>query len=36
MDLLYVGAILMFGAITLAMLTGYDKLHRKYHDRGSH
>ncbi len=36
MDLLYIGAILTFGAISLAMLMGLDKLSRTSRDRGTH
>jgi hypothetical protein len=36
MDLLYIGAILTFGAITLALLMGLDKLRRTSRDRGTH
>jgi hypothetical protein len=36
MDLLYIGAILAFGALSLAMLIGLDKLRRMSRDRGTH
>jgi hypothetical protein len=36
MDLLYIGAILTFGEISLAMLMGLDKLSRTSRDRGTH
>ena len=36
MDLLYIGAILAFGGISLAMLMGRDKLRRTSRDRGTH
>jgi hypothetical protein len=36
MDLLYIGAILAFGGISLAMLMGLDKLRHMSRDRGSH
>lgn len=36
MDLLYIGAILAFGAITLAFLMGLDRLRRYSRDRGTH
>ncbi|CAE6858250.1 hypothetical protein R75465_07520 [Paraburkholderia aspalathi] len=36
MDLLYIGAIFAFGAISLAMLMGVDKLRRTSRDRGAH
>jgi hypothetical protein len=36
MELLYIGAILTFGAISLAMLMGVDKLRRTSRDRGTH
>jgi hypothetical protein len=35
-DLLYIGAILAFGGISLAMLVGVDKLKRDSKDRGTH
>lgn len=34
MDLLYIGAILAFGGISLAMLMGVDKLSRMSRSRG--
>ncbi|SOE87036.1 hypothetical protein SAMN05446935_7584 [Burkholderia sp. YR290] len=36
MELLYIGAILAFGAISLAMVMGVDKLRRTSRDRGTH
>ena len=36
MDLLYIGANLTFGAITLAFLMGLDRLRRYSRDRGTH
>jgi hypothetical protein len=36
MYLLYIGAILTFGAISLAILMGLDKLSRTSRDRGTH
>ncbi len=36
MDLLYIGAILTFAAITLVFLMGLDKLRRMSRDRGTH
>jgi hypothetical protein len=36
MDLLYIGAILAFGAISLAMLDGCDRLRRLARGRGTH
>jgi hypothetical protein len=36
MDLLYIGAILAFGAISFGMLIGLDKLRCMSRDRGTH
>jgi hypothetical protein len=36
MDLIYIGAILAFGAITFAFLMGVDRLRRYSRDRGTH